>query len=245
MDTRTFSTPIAFFVSAARCLSKTNIAIILSALLFTSQAMAIPIVGSAEGTFINPTGSAAFLSNVQGVGTNEFKFGQPASFSPPSELTFSGNDFSTNSGNIFTLGSLSFFNGVNKIGTADGEVDLNLVVSLTDPQGVFDDVNLNLRLKAPFGADFVTLPRLIGDSSFEANGLKLTLDILGFGKFTSSGIIGINKLVAGELKKDKAFLFARVLTASVPEPETALLLLAALFMIGLLRKQHLKNLEMA
>jgi len=103
-------------------------AIALFAGLLSVRANAI-YTGSISGTFLNPvlqgtvvdplTGNLTFLNNTTtavytGFGTNAITWGAPNPISGPSSLTFTGHSFSGIApGQIFDLGTVTYFNGNN------------------------------------------------------------------------------------------------------------------------------------
>ena len=213
-------------------------AAVLGLLFFTLDALSIPVTGSSEGTFVNPTGSDPFLDNLSGVGTNSIEFGKPASYAGPSTLTFEGNGFAVNTGNFFSLGTLKFFNGLTYSGTANGNIDLSIVTTLTNPVGVFDDIVFNLGLFSPLGADFVKISPEDNTSTFTVDGTKFVLKVVGFAQSSIyGGLKLIDKLVAKEKKSASAFLIGKIKAYSVPEPGMIGIILLGLIGIFFIRRR--------
>lgn len=99
----------------------------------THTPRAIDIVGIASGIFINFEPASALVS---GVGTDFFSWGDPADFGTgPSSLEFTGAEFVTGAEEVFTFGSLTFFNGLSATGETIS-VDLKVTMILTMPPEV-------------------------------------------------------------------------------------------------------------
>ena len=99
-------------------------ALFFASLLFASlTANAATFQGSTSGIFENPTGPGFMVTS--GEGTNQFSWGFPlVVFNDPSALTYSDTDFDVEVNNQFSVGQLSFFNGLTVPFTEATSVDL-------------------------------------------------------------------------------------------------------------------------
>ncbi|MGH8684274.1 MAG: choice-of-anchor K domain-containing protein, partial [Nitrosospira sp.] len=79
-------------------------------------------IGTDSGVFVNPSPSTAVVS---GVGTNTFSWGSGDS----SSLSFAGGNFDATPGTPFTLGRLTFHNGVILSGTGADSVDFKVAIN--------------------------------------------------------------------------------------------------------------------
>lgn len=210
---------------------------LFSLLLFATNIYAIPIVGSASGTFVNPVGSSQMV--VSGVGTNSFSWG---SGNLPSSLTFTGNSFSGNSDDIFSFGTLNYLNGSTDNNTEATDVDLNVTLAFSNLGGVTKDFLYSLSLvntpnngSSAQNADYVYLPSILPETFFSAGGVDYTLEFLGFGIIdTIFGFTSINNFYVFEDSSESAQILGRITVSAastVPEPST--LILMVLGLIGL------------
>ncbi|MBN2588490.1 MAG: choice-of-anchor K domain-containing protein [Sedimentisphaerales bacterium] len=102
--------------------------------------------GSASGEFVNPSpsGPPAVLS---GVGTSNFTWGDGSAFgSPSSSLSFVGNSFNPAPGDVFSLGTLSYYNGTIAENTQADFVDLFLSVSFDNVPDKSTSIETSLSL---------------------------------------------------------------------------------------------------
>jgi hypothetical protein len=136
-------------------------------------------VGSTTGTFVNPTPATAVVS---GVGTNAFSWGVS---SDPSSVAFVGEAFDTEPRTPFTLGRLTFHNGVIDTGTGADGVDFNVAISFDNVAGenfvltTAFAINNTLNTSDPnASADFLS----IGDFGFTFHVLEnatASVDVIG------------------------------------------------------------------
>lgn len=200
------------------------------AILTAYQAYAIPVEGSSTGSFVNPTGPAGMITT--GVGTNNFTWGDGTSFnSPPSSLNFTGTAFAVETNELFSFGSLEYFNGTIADGSEADSVDLSVALSFTIPSGIVQNFLYTLSLintpntSDPLAsADIVNLPGVLPDTFFEVDGVSYTLEFLGFGAITGSGFTTIDNFHVLEGQSASTQLLGRIAVVSVSEPSSLLLL---------------------
>ena len=155
---------------------------------------------SVAGVFVNPVGPPGM--NVTGVGTRFFAWGVPfpGSGSSPSHLAFNAtaNPISAEPNTYFSVGFLSYHNGVSVRGTEAESVDLKLTITI--PSAAGGAVTKTLQLvttintsNAEESADRVIFPASRGDVFFEEGGVKKRLTILGFGTVSGSGFAGLRQ----------------------------------------------------
>jgi MYXO-CTERM domain-containing protein len=85
------------------------------------------MVGSTTGTFDNPTPDTAVTAVVNGDDESAFFWGESED---PSSMTFVGEAFHAGPGLSFTLGRLTFHNGVINTGTGADGIDFNAAIHL-------------------------------------------------------------------------------------------------------------------
>ncbi len=218
----------------------------LGVLLFASNSYAILIAGSSSGIFTSPSGSSWMV--VGGVGTDYFTWGDAGFWGTgPNSLDFEGNTFSVEHDEVFSFGTLTYFNGTTAIGSEAESVNLEVTLSLSTPSGIEEDFSYNLGLintpntASPIqSADYVIFPSLIPDNYFTVDGINYTLDFVGFGNITGSGFTTIDSLYVLEGYTASVELLGRFTVATpVPEPSSILLVGSGLF--GLVMYRHRKN----
>jgi len=219
-------------------------------LIASTSIQAAPIAGSSSGVFVNPSGPAGML--VSGVGTPTFTWGDGSPYySPPSSLSFAGSAFNTETEQVFSFGTLSYFNGTISPGTEATSVDLNATLSFTTPSGINESFLYTLGLintpntSDPYGsADIVQFQTIFPSNSFASGGVNYTLEFLGFGSITGSGFSTVNQFHVLEGATASTQLLGRVtsnIISPVPEPETYAMLLAGLGLIGFIARRKNQN----
>jgi hypothetical protein len=106
--------------------SISDVLLCVAILVSEGSVSAASVDGNALGIFMNPRPSTAVVS---GVGTNFFSWGIPFFFgTSPSSLRFTGNAFSVQAGQFFSIGTLQYFNGTLQEGTEANQVDLKITI---------------------------------------------------------------------------------------------------------------------
>ena len=200
-----------------------SLIILIFLLYFVCVADAAYFKGESSGIFINPTPENAVVS---GVGTNHFTWGVGYN-SPPSSLTFTGEKIDVEPGEIFSVGTLTFFNGMIYMGTEAETVDLKITISLTTPSGITKDFTYTLHLintpnvgTPEENADKVFLPASFPKETFTVDGIEYTLSIIGFGQIDGNGYIstiGSFNVLEGESAKAQLFAIITCTGCKVPE----------------------------
>ncbi|MCH8876578.1 MAG: choice-of-anchor K domain-containing protein [Chloroflexi bacterium] len=151
----------------------------------------ISVAGSGSGIFTNPQPASAVVS---GVGTDLFTSGSGISPSPPSSLRFTGSSFTAKLDELFSFGTLTFFNGIIAGGTGAESVDLKVTIMLTMPSGVTKEIVQTLTLvntpnvgTPEENADLIILPSLVPKIEFTVDGVPFTIEFEGFGTITGAG----------------------------------------------------------
>ncbi len=150
--------------------------------------------GLASGTFSNPQGGPDNGSPDYTLSGNTISFG---SNPDPTQNTLTFNAapaFSVAADQVFTLGSLYYFNGTVAGGTSLDSVTLNIAIAFTDPSGLGQTFNFGLNITTTPNtgdligdADYVTLPSSTTDT-FNVGGTDYTLKV-DFGQFSGDGYL--------------------------------------------------------
>ena len=185
-----------------------------------------PIDANSSGVFLNATGAPGMVSS--GIGTNSFAWGTGVG-SAPSSLTFVGTSLdSVVLDQPFSLGKISYFNGVTLIGTEAYSVDLRTTVDFAGTTQSFDYsfdlahtlVNTPNTANPIQSADTVLLSGSIPATNFTIDGVEYTVELA----------LDSTKFVVLEGGSASAELIGKVTV--VPEPSTVLGGLAAVGLMG-------------
>ena len=194
--------------------------VVLFILSATGKGQAASVEGSSTGVFLNPAPSSAVVS---GVGTNSFTWGDPGDYGTgSSRISFNGISFAVDFEQLFSLGTLNYFNGTIVAGTQADQIDIKVTITFTVPSGVTKVFSQTLRLVNTLNvpddpaasADYVFLPSSYPTETFTVNGIEYTLTILGFGSTTGSGFVQAGSFHVFEGSMASAQLIGKITTTS-------------------------------
>jgi hypothetical protein len=200
-------------------------------------------LGSVTGTWTGTTGG----SKVVGIGSNEVRWGDPATINGQSGLRFDGAAppaIDLNLNQAFILGDITHYNNPVYSGTASTEAFLKIDLFISNASTVHQDFNFTFGINETPNigtpqqqADIIYFPTAFPNESFQLDGDLLTLQLLGFGP--SAGTI-INTFSSLEGNSNQTRLWAQVTQASVPEPETVLLMGIGFVALGMIYRKKFK-----
>ena len=221
----------------------TSLFAIIVILLCNPVMGAFIIQGTDAGTFINPSGSSGMI--VSGVGTNTFYYGDPSNFGTgANRLSFAGQNFTTEPESVFTLGTLTYFNGTTLIGTTPTSVELNINLSITDPVTLNNDFKFHLDLVSTpntndprESADYVYLPSMYSGTTFSINGTDYTLKLFFKQSESDEGFTEIDKFYVLENCEASAEILGVITTDIHPAPIPGAIWLLGSALLGLVFKK--------
>ena len=198
----------------------------LSTLLFASPGHALTFTGNSNGLWGEP------LSNdrnprVDGIGTSTFTWGIATEIgTSPNQLVFQGNPVTTETGALFKVGDLTYFNGTILENTGIASVPLNFELSFDDPATLSQVFSIDFEiLTTPNNgtpdenADAVIPSTLVSQQSFSANELNYTLSLVGFSQ--DGGLTTTEEFRVREDARTTASLFGRIIPVSPESSEPA------------------------
>lgn len=184
----------------------------------TLEDRAVPALfqGTDSAVFLDPAPSSAVIS---GVGTNQIAWGTANFGTPPSSLRFTaGSGFDVDVDQLFTLGSLTFFNGTIALGTEITGIDFRLRATVNSPASVgaqdfrfyFAVTNTPNTGNPDADADSVFLPSSLVSQVFATpDGSQFSLELVGFGQVTGNGFNTIDRFHVRENASATAQLLGR------------------------------------
>jgi PEP-CTERM motif-containing protein len=210
----------------------------LVALAFTAGIARADLLlsGSTAGSFQASPNPNTVISNSPDGMFASFRTGVPVGSSFKSGVQFNGSDFmNIASGDTFSLGLLTYFNGITQIGTSSGTAMLDFSLNLSDPA-----VGLVHLTTVTFGIDATvnTPPNLIPDA-FTASFTQPPAVLIGdqWVKFTINGLPTTTEL-GEDMRVDLGSVTVSFLNP-VPEPATYGLL-GGLGLMGLVAYRRLR-----
>ncbi|WP_084457059.1 THxN family PEP-CTERM protein [Desulfogranum mediterraneum] len=214
-------------------------------LAVTANAISLTSVG---GIYTGANGG----SRVNGIGTSEIFWGNPAYYNQQSGLGFTGNSpQSLNPDEVFSLGSITHYNKPIYSGSSASSVDFDL--SLTFADSAEGDYTSSFRFfidetpnyvtpyEDPRNDDFVTFSNVSSNSIFHIAGVEYTFSLLGFGESADNLSSSFR---SSERGSNSIQLWGKLTTnaAPVPEPSTTLLFgLGVAGFVGVTRRKKTKN----
>ena len=219
---------------------------LISLLLISPSGLAVTISGTNSGFFDNPTGPEEML--VSGVGTNIFKWGEPAKFGP-SKLKYFGQNFVAETESPFILGKLKYFNGTIYSGTEADSVQFNTTIQFNEldvPEinftfnfDLINTINKKNNSKDE-NADIVYLTNSYANEIFQIDGVDHTLKLL-FGNVYENGFSELDKFFVHEGKYAHTKLLGIItsdIPVPIPIPATLPLFLSAIMGIALVGRSR-------
>lgn len=185
--------------------------------------------GDSSAVFENAAGPAGMVTT--GQGTNQFTWGQGAyshstgflfwkqnHYHNPSKLGYSGTGFNVDAGTQFSLGTLSFYNGIINAGTEATSVDFALTLDFSAPSSFGETFTHNFGLMNtpnPQG-DSVSLLNSAPSYFYSYEGNDYYFELLGF----KSGDTILSEIFLDEGKFKKYQLIGQftALPSEVPLP---------------------------
>jgi hypothetical protein len=195
--------------------------------LTTSLAHASLVELTTTGTFSNPEGPATAVPHWSGVGTDVFSWGNAYTEDYyQSHLAFDGATatVNTDSGDIFSFGTLEFRNGVIVSGTGATGVDLTVSVDAAIAGSGVQSFDIGI-INTPniinpwVGADYVTIDAELGSADLTMDGEAYVLEFLGFGSMDGDGFLVGDQFRVFEGGSASAHLMGQLTPASATVPE--------------------------
>ncbi len=195
----------------------------LSVIGFSNQAKAVIFSGNISGKWGEPVPESINTDPIyNGVGTNEFTWGDPTPFKNASsnKLVFEGNSFSTDTDSLFKIGDLTYRNGTVLLGTSVEYVPLKLGLSFNKPTEL--DKVLNYEFDYEFSlkntinkfvdpeedADFLYVTNNEVKPSFTYGGDEYTLSLTGFSQ--DNGTTYVSEFRVLEQETTTASIYAQI-----------------------------------
>jgi len=203
---------------------------LVAVLTLSGSVQAAAVEGVTSGVFQNPVYEVNGAPFGVGIGTNSFAWGDPVT--AKSSLTFTGTTFAADFGEVFSVGTLDFFNGSIEKLTGASEVELVGTMVFTAPTGAVESVTADFQLINSFDTDdpvesadsvFVAAP--VPDIQFMAGDTIYTLEFLGFGDVTEGGFTTFDRFFVYENEGASAELLARMTEEVVPVSPSVVLAL--------------------
>lgn len=201
------------------------------------------------GTWNNVQGTSYF----NGTGTDQVRWGSPATSAGQSGFDFEGSFIADNvfSGSSFVIGELTHLNFPVYSASSGVDFALSMEVDGTltefDYSFVIDETDNTAGTCSSFQIsdtpcdDRILFSNSSSQTSFAKNGFNYSLELSGFSE-TADGLSPVSSFITEERKASSAFLVARIVKdsagdVSVPEPTSTLALLSVGILASRLRRR--------
>ena len=174
--------------------------------------------GDTVGVFRPVTGSSAAAANSPDRWGSSFRIGVPMNHSFQSGVSFNGHDFvDLQDGDLFSPGLITYYNGINRLGTSSGNALLDL---FWQPRGTADLIPLttiNFGIDATANSRGTPVPDTFRSSFIQPEPVRLGDQWV---RFTVTGLPDLFQLA-----ENSTVDLGGLTVAFIPEPQTNAMLL--------------------
>ena len=196
--------------------------VIFLVLLSASLCSAVDFTGSSSAVFGIPTPTEG--KTYSGVGTNEFTNGNGYYGNDPTKVTLGSINFSTEVTKPFSIGQLTYFNGITMVGSTVDSVPVDLVINFSGPKifsenfSFWFEFNMRPNTGGPDESDILIVHDVYSTKTFNVNNVLYELELLGFGNDAETII---SEFELEELDTVQSYLWAEINV--IPEPCTVII----------------------